>query len=250
MSAYQLYGTLGYKDLSVMIGKFITPVGWESPAAKENFFYSHSYCYWLEPATHTGVIADYNLTDRLQVGAGWVTGMDSSYTNPNGNNAVLTGFTYSLTDHATVYYGINAGKQYDMDARKRFDYFVQSICLEWKPTKRFTYVFQYNLRNDNAVDESVQYSSFGINNHFLYKLNDQWGVGTRIEWIRENGGFLSHFGGDYYECTLGLNWNPCNNVSVRPEVRYDWYRGAGTPFGKNESRVDQVSGGCGVIVTF
>jgi len=102
-------------------------------------------------------------------------------------------------------------------------------------------------------------SSYGINNHFLYKLNDQWGVGTRFEWLRENGGMhLSE--GDYYQVTLGLNWNPSKNVSIRPEVRYDWCKGA-TPFGRSNqfgggypdivgTRSDQVSGGCGVVVSF
>jgi hypothetical protein len=250
VSAYNVYGTVGYKDFSVKAGKFGTPIGWEASASKDNFFNSHSYCYWIEPATHMGVVGDYAVSKNLSLSAGWVTGMDSSFANPNDNQAVLTGFTYTLTDNATLYYCINAGKQYDMDVRKRFDYFVQSICFEWTPTKRCTYVMQYNLRNDNAVDGSVQYSSFGVNNHFLYSLNDQWGVGTRIEWLRENGGFLSNYSGDYYECSLGLNWKPYKNVCVRPETRYDWYDGAGTPFGKNATRVDQVTGGCGVVMSF
>jgi len=101
MSAYQLYGTLGYKELSVKAGKFYTPVGWEGSASKDNFFYSHSYCYWTEAATHMGVVADYNLTDRLTLSAGWVTGEDSSFKNPNNNKAVLAGFTYALTDLPT-----------------------------------------------------------------------------------------------------------------------------------------------------
>lgn len=250
LSAYQVYGTLGYKNFSVKVGKFSTCLGWEESASKNNFFYSRSYCYWIEPATHMGALGNYAVNKNLTLGTGWVTGMDSSYANPNDNNAVLTGLTYTLMDDATIYYWVTAGKQYDMGVRKRLDYFIQSICFEWNPTERFTYVLQYNLRNDNAVDGSVQYSSFGVNNHFLYKLSDQWGVGTRVEWLRENGGFLSNFGGDYYEWTVGLNWNPHKNVSVRPEVRYDWYKGAGTPFGKNTSRVDQVTGGCGVVVTF
>lgn len=249
MSAYNLYGTLGYKDWSVKVGKFGTPVGWEESAAKNNFFYSHSYCYWIEPATHMGVLGTYDMSKRLSVSAGWVTGMDSSFSNPNDNQGVLTGFTYSLTDNATVYYWFNGGKQFDLGTSTRFDYFVQSLCYEWTPTKRFTYVLQYNLRNDNKIGGGSRYSSYGINNHFLYKLSDQWGAGMRLEWLRENGGFLTDFGGNYYEASWGLNWNPCDNVSVRPEIRYDWYHGAYTPFG-NDSRKDQVTGACGVVVSF
>ena len=260
MSAYKLYGTLGYKDLSVKIGKFGTPIGWEASASKDNFFYSHSYCYWIEPATHMGVLADFNLTDRLTVNAGWVTGEDSSFKNPHHNKAILTGLTYALADNATVYYWFNGGKQYDDSV----DYFVQSVCFEWEMTKRFTYVLQYNLRNDN-VRGGPYTSAYGINNHFLYKLTDQWGVGTRFEWLRNNGDYISNgggtdFRGDFYQVTLGLNWNPCSNVSIRPEVRYDWCDGA-TPFGQSTTfghrdgvitgtRSSQVSGGCGVVVTF
>jgi outer membrane receptor for ferrienterochelin and colicin len=204
-----------------------------------------------------GVLGTYDATKNLSISAGWTTGEDSSYANPNNNKAVLTGFTYSLSDDATVYYWLNAGKAYH-DA---VDYFIQSVCFEWDLTKRFTYVLQYNLRNDSSEEGNA--SAYGVNNHFLYKLNDQWGVGTRFEWLRNNGGYFANaegepFMGDFYQVTLGLNWNPRSNVSIRPEIRYDWCDGA-KPFGPSDTfggyssageRSYQFSGGCGVVVTF
>ena len=250
MAAYQLYGTLGYKNLSVTIGKFKTRIGWEEVAAKENIFYSHSYCYMIEPATHTGVLATYDLSKRLSVNAGWTSGMDSSFKNPNNNSAILSGITYLLSDDATIYYWINAGKQYDDIYAPRNDYFIQSLCMEWALTDRFTYVHQYNLRNDN-VDGTGRYSSYGINHHFLYKLSDKLTAGTRAEWLRDNGGGTYYIGtpGDYWQITLGLRWDPTENLSFRPEVRYDWCRGGATPFADG-TRSDQVSGGCGMVVSF
>jgi len=250
LAVYNLYGRLGYKDLTVTAGKFTGRVGWEGSASKDNFFYSHSYCYWIEPATHMGVIADYNLTDRLSIAAGWVTGADSSFKNPTNGQTILTGFEYALADNANVYYYINAGKQnYDLDdPATTYDYFVQSVCLEWDVTKRFTYVMQYNLRNDNQRGGSNT-NAYGINNHFLYTLNKQWKAGMRFEWLRDNGG---HFGeatqGDYYQLTWGLNWEPYKNVSIRPEVRYDWCKGA-APFA-DSTKSDQISGGFGMVLSF
>jgi hypothetical protein len=265
MAAYQLYGTLGYKKLSVKYGKFITPVGWEESAAKNNFFYSHSYCYWIEPATHVGAVATYELTDRLTVNAGWTAGIDSGFKNRYDDSALLAGFTYSLTDKSTIYYWINQGRQkngLDKQGSQRFDtidrndYFVQSFCYEWVPTDRFTYVLQYNLRNDNGKkdgSDAVRSSAYGINNHFLYTLTDEWSVGTRIEWLRDSGGgyYISDGSGDYYGLTFGLNWNPYENVSVRPEIRYDWVRGSNDdlPFA-DATRHEQVTGGCGFVVSF
>jgi hypothetical protein len=262
MSAYNLYGTVGYKNLSVMAGKFTGKVGWEESASKNNFFYSHSYCYWIEPATHTGVIATYEATDRLSLTAGWTTGSDCSFKNPYNGRSVLAGFQYALADNANVSYYINAGDQdYPVeDEVVRVDYFVQSLCLEWELSDRFTYVWQYNLRNDNYRGGD-RTSAYGFNNHFLYKLNDKWGVGTRLEWFRDNnGGWFNSDSGEYCQVSLGLNWNPRANVSVRPEVRYDWGKGA-RPFGPSENfggspnygegvNSYQVSGGCGVVVSF
>ena len=250
MSAYQLYGTLGYRDFSVKAGKFYGLVGWEAATSPDNFFYSHSYCYAIEPATHMGVLATRNLTDRLSVNGGWVTGENSSFKNPHGNKAVLTGFTYALTDDATMYYQFNGGRQ--GDGETRLNYFVQSLVFEWEMTDRFTYVLQYNLRNDNERKGAGRFSSYGLNNHFLYKLNDRWGAGMRVEWLRENGGADYHLitptVADFYQVTWGLNWNPRRNVSIRPEVRYDWCKGA-SPFAKG-TRSNQISGGCGIVVSF
>ena len=258
MSAYQLYGTLGYRDLSVKAGKFYTPVGWEGSASLDNFFYSHSLCYWIEPATHMGGLATYNLTDRLTVSGGWTAGTDSSFANPNNNHTVLSGLEYALGDNATIYYWFNAGRQFNTESEERYNHFVQSFCFEWNLTNRFTYVMQYNLHNDNVRGGEGRYSSYGINNHFLYKLNDRWGAGMRVEWLRDNGGYVTEEAGTYYQFTWGLNWNPRKNVSIRPEVRYDWVKGA-TPFGRSDSfgghptvgtRSTQVSGGCGIVISF
>jgi hypothetical protein len=258
MAAHNLYGTLGYRDLSIQVGKFGTPIGWEGSGSEGNFFYSRSYCYWIEPATHMGVMTHYDLTDRLSLSAGWTTGMDSSFANPYGSNAVLTGFEFALADDATIYYYINAGRQGAGLAGERewADYFNQSLCFEWALTNRFTYVLQYNLFNINERGGGARDSSYGINNHFLYKLDDRWSVGKRVEWLRDNAGLINDNNADYYQVSLGLNWSPFENVSIRPEIRYDWVKGA-TPFGTADRdgdidgrRSTQLSGGCGIVVSF
>ena len=246
LAIYNLYGTLGYKDLSVTVGKFVTLIGWEAVAAKDNLFYSHSYCYMIEPSTHTGVFATYDLTDRLSLTAGWTTGRDSSFKNPNGNSAALFGFDYSLAKNASIIYMINAGKEYNDSVRT--DYFIQSLCFEWALTKRFTYVMQYNLGNNNERGGS-RTSAYGINNHFLYKLTDKLTAGTRVEWFRDNAHVFDAIASDYWQVTLGLRWDATGYLSFRPEVRYSWCNGGATPFA-DSTRRNQISGGCGMIISF
>ncbi|HBT77835.1 MAG TPA: hypothetical protein DEB39_13135 [Planctomycetaceae bacterium] len=267
LSLYQLYGTVSTENISLRYGKFITPLGWETVAAYSNFFYSHSYCYWIEPSTHVGALADFTLSSKLTLSAGWTGGHENGFQNRYGDSAVLAGLTYKPTDKATVYYWMNRGEtrngeRFGDDWRfgdvslARQDYFIQSLCFEWKPTDRFTYVLQYNLNNASDIDASsrestARYSAYGINNHFLYKLNNRWSVGLRAEWLRDNGGFIEEdrVSGDYYEITLGLNWNPCRHLSVRPEIRFDWVEGDASPFDEKTQK-DQVSGGFGFLYVF
>ena len=94
----------------------------------------------------------------------------------------------------------------------------------------------------------------------MYQLNDCWGVGARLEWFRDDdgqrvatteGGLGNE--GNYYEFTVGLNWKPHANLTIRPELRYDWYSGnydsGAQPFNNGNSN-DQFSGGFDCIFTF
>ncbi len=268
LSLYQMIGAVGYKNLTVRGGKFYTPIGWEGVASQGNFFYSHSYCYWIEPSTHVGFTADYALNDKLTLIGGWTAGCENGFENRFGDNGMLFGAIWNATENSTFYYYTISGKTHngwltDLDDYKLGqdvdyqDYWVQSLCWEWAPTDRFTYVMQYNVRNDSLYEIGTgarsNYSSYGINNHFLYRINDCWGIGLRAEWLRDNGGYgyidPSGDSANYYETTLGLKWDPNKHWSIRPEIRYDWADGAAKPFDDGTAS-NQLSAGLGVLLVF
>ena len=259
--ANQFYVTLGYKKLSVDIGKIGTPIGWEGTRSWDNFFFSHSNVYYIEPITHTGFLASYAVNDRLTVFGGWVAGMEN-FVNRFGDNAFLGGFEVSVTKNGKLYYYLYQGRQYEgqLPFSKGWrnggvgdvDYFLQSICYEWNITDRLTYLFQYDLNNLNPCNPlEDRWSAYGINNHLLYTINDHWAVGFRFEWMHDNGGNNGwlYGPGDYYQYTWGLNWNPTEHLRIRPEIRYDIAHGV-TPFGKNLDKSDQFSGGIGILWGF
>ena len=59
--------------------------------------------------------------------------------------------------------------------------------------------------------------------------------------------------GSYFGMTGGLNYRPHANVTLRSEIRYDWFDGTaganGLPF-SNGAASSQVSGGFDAIFTF
>ena len=263
LSCYQLMGSVGYKNLTVRGGKFITPIGWEGVAAKDNFFYSHSYCYWIEPSTHVGILGDYAVNDRLTVTGGWTAGHENGFANRFNDSGYIAGLSYALTSKANIIYYVTQGDtnngQYNdgtwvwgVPTVDRSNYYIQSFVFEWKPTNCFTYMMQYNLRNDacyfNDGTPVGRTSAYGINNHFLYQLTEKVGVGARVELLRDNGGFVTNNPANYFEITYGINWNPNRHWSIRPEVRFDWADN-GKPFADGE-KSSQVTGGLGMLYIF
>ena len=251
---HQLYGEIGYKNLTARYGKFGTPIGWEETASWDNFFYTHSYCFNIEPCTHTGAMVYYRVTDGLKLAGGWTAGMENSFSNRYGDQSLIAGLELEVTKNSTLYYYMTQGRMNDsFGGGYVTDFFNQSVCFEWNPTDRWTYVLQYNLNNLNEFGGG-RLSAYGINNHLIYHFCDKWGLGLRAEWLRDNGVLAyedaqgNNNDSDYLELTLGLNFNPSEHVRIRPEIRYDHaFKNAIFAHGtKNE----QFSGGFAVLVGF
>lgn len=63
----EAYAPIG-NGFNVKVGHFYTPTGFETVPAPDNFFYTRAYTLNVgEPFTHTGILANYPLTEKLQV---------------------------------------------------------------------------------------------------------------------------------------------------------------------------------------
>src|SRR5690606_29555389 len=119
---------------------------------------------------------------------------------------------------------------------------TQEIGCNWQ------YVFQHdNGWQNNYFADGGNAEWYGVNQYLFYTFNDCWKAGGRFEWFRDNNGVRVQgvrpanpmpdgFAGNFWEITLGVNWTPTANIMVRPELRYDWYNGAGgMPFDDGDS---------------
>ena len=262
LGLYQLYGEIGYGRLTARYGKFGTPIGWESVPSWDNFFYSHSYCYNIEPSSHTGALVKFQLTDGLELIGAWTAGMENGFANRYGDQGLLAGFELALTKKSSFYYYMTQGRQKNGQTCDNFDrftsgldndYFIQSLCFEWLPAENLSCIIQYNLNNSSEVGGD-RFSAYGVNNHLIYSLNDCWAVGLRAEWLRDNGvlAYENVLGNsnnsDYVQLTLGLNYNPTKNLRIRPEIRYD--RSMKNCVFANGMKNEQLSGGFAVLYGF
>jgi hypothetical protein len=95
---------------------------------------------------------------------------------------------------------------------------------------------QQNTQGFNALN-SQHADWYGINQYLFYKINCCWTAGLRFEWFDDPQGYVVtglrpgntdaqfRFPGSFYETSVGFNYKPNGNLTIRPEVRYDWYTG-------------------------
>jgi hypothetical protein len=89
--------------------------------------------------------------------------------------------------------------------------------IDYVINDRWEYVFQSDLDTMNNSPNAAggHYDALGVNQYLFYTVNDTTRLGSRVEWWKCNGTSL-------YEMAYGLNYKPMANLTLRPEVRYNW----------------------------
>lgn len=217
----QLYGEVARGDTKTKLGHFFTPVGYEVIPDTGNFFYSHTLTHYnSEPFTHTGALATFEATDTLTLVAGWVLGWDTGFDQYLSGNCYVGGFTFKPSDDITFTYMNTIG---NLGWRSGGEFgFSQHIVGIFNLTSNTTWVLQSDyLRTDGIItDPTFANEDGGITNYLIYKLNDCWSIGGRIEWWKTNA--LVADPASFYDITGGLNYHANANLVIRPEIRYDW----------------------------
>ena len=223
----QAYGEVAWNNWNVKVGHFYTLVGYEVVTAPDNFFYSHSITSFnSEPFTHTGAIASYSINDDTTLYGGWTAGWDSGFDFAAGSN-FLGGFSRQINDDVAFTYITTFG---DFGARSagNDDAYSHSLVLDMALTDNLQYIVQSDLLRIGSTGED----NVGLNQYWIYNINDCTAFGTRMEWWKgdgvtgyaPHGGILPAGGGShsYYAATFGVNRRLNPNLTIRPEYRVDW----------------------------
>jgi hypothetical protein len=258
----QAYGEVGNDQLSVKVGHFYTIVGYEGVPAVNNFFYTRCLSYMFAgPFVQWGALATWKPTCRLTVDAGIVNGWDAL--DRVTDQATFLGRVSLGNDTDTLWTSLSviSGDELDDAGTASTNRTRYSLIIGSNLTCRLQYVFHhwYGAQDDFlAVGDTAEW--FGIDQYLYYDLSSCVRLGGRFEWFRDDDGVrlgLSRpsnpnnnpFVGDMYSLSLGVNWMPCCDVTVRPEVRWDWFEGIGAPF-NDGTDTDQLLVGMDAIWRF
>lgn len=210
----QLYVEAAYGDTSVKMGHFFTPMGYQVVPAIGNFFYSIPYTFnFSEAFTHTGALATHKASDEVTLYAGWTLGWDTGFDQRFGGSNFLGGATLALTEDVSLTYILTAGDLGWIGDNA----YTHSIVATANLSSKWQYVAQQDyVHVENSVNSGgTTYDTVGFNQYLFYTINDCWKAGARVEWWKADGISL-------YEMAYGLNYKPTANLTIRPEVRYNW----------------------------
>jgi hypothetical protein len=243
----QMYLEAGYGDLSVKLGHFYTILGYEVVTAPDNFFYSHAITMqYAEPFTQTGGLGTWNANDNWTFSAGLVDGWDKF--DPLSSRAQFLGGASYTPDHeqysivCAVITGDEDGSELPVIGNRT----LYTIVFSLNVTENLQYVIEHDHGIQSGVEDGT-WEWYGVNQYLFYTLNDRWKAGVRGEWFRDDDGVRvaavresnltspGGYRGNFFEMTAGLNWLPTSNLTLRPEVRWDWFDGQGEPFDGRQS---------------
>jgi hypothetical protein len=248
----QAYVEVGRTDLSLKMGHFYSPVGYEgltaytqarTPRAAGNFFYTKSYSYqFAGPFTHWGAIATWKPSNYWETQFGLTNGWDTldretqdslnmlAYAKYSGDSGWWTSFGIVTGDDINNPGGLAIANAFTNRTRYSWIFSLPVGC-------NAQYVFHQWLgsQDQGALDGGTAYW-YGIDQYLYYNINDCWKAGLRFEWFRDEDGTrvgLNRpsnpnnlpFVGNFYSVSAGLNWLPTTNLMVRPEIRADWFGG-------------------------
>ena len=307
----QLYVDVARGDLSLRLGHFYGILGYEQVPAVGNFFYTHCFSMQYSPFTFTGLLGTWRPMDGVTIYSGLHSGWNN-FCDPMplsgpwaivnrgtpgaGSTAGYVGAVVLESDdrRQSIAIATTTGNEVSLlgpnpaDGSLAGNRSLITTVYTNRLSERMTYVFendnawQFNsgMSPGNAGQPAGLAQWYSFNQYVLWRFNDRWLGGVRLEYFRDNNGYAvvaplrnysqagnpgyyaGGFAGNFWEVTIGLNHRPNRNWLFRPEVRYDWFTpnagvtalpygaGLGQGIGAAGSKYGQFYVGCDAIYQF
>ena len=228
------------QGLNIRIGRFISVPGIEAQLAPNNYTFSHSLLYSIDPFTDTGVIATAKLSDQWLAQIGLTAGHDVAPWAPDAKPSGTLCLDYTTRTVNENFYvcanGIN-------DARYAYNN-LQQYDATWyhKISKRIHTAtegyFMYERDVPSTIGpiapetgangaychaglERCTAPEYAIVDFLQYERSTHDFFSLRADFLNDKKGQRTGYQTRYYEETLSWTHWLGTTVQIRPEVRFD-----------------------------
>lgn len=215
--AYVSYLAPVGSGLTLDVGKFVTPVGFEPTESKDNNNYSRAFLYALGPYYHVGARLSYAVNDKVSVGGMLVNGWNATGDNNSGKTVGGT-ITVKPTPKLTVIENIIAGPEQtdNTDDVRTMSDTVVSYTISDKVTAGLNYDYVKDGVDGNGI------SWQGVALYLRGQLTPAFALAPRFEWYDDADGFVTGTAQALKEFTLTAELKHSQGLIFRAEYRRDW----------------------------
>lgn len=232
---------------NIRIGRFISIPGIEAQLAPNNYTFSHSLLYAVDPFTDTGILGTVKLSDQWLVQLGVSVGHDiapwARGAKPSGT-ACASHTTHSVNDNVYLCAnGINDGKyaynnlqQYDATWYHKFSKSLHSATEAWYMYERDVPAIGGPIAPETNANAAAcrpglvrcTAPEYAIVNFLQDELSPHNFISLRTDFLNDKKGQRTGYQTRYAEETFSWTHWIGSTIQLRPEIRFDraWDRPA------------------------
>jgi len=228
------------QGLNLRLGRFISVPGIEAQLAPNNYTFSHSLLYAIDPFTDTGLMATVKLNDRWLVQAGVTAGHDVALWTPDAKpsgTGCLSYTTPSVNDNVYICAnGINDGKyaynnlqQFDATWYHKFSKTVHMATEAWYMFERDVPAVGGNLQPETGANAAhclpgqprCTAPEYAAVNFLQKELSPHDFLSFRTDFLDDKKGQRTGYATRYSENTMTWCHWIGTTVQLRPELRFE-----------------------------
>ena len=272
----EIYGLLYIPKVAdgllIKVGRFISPADIEAQWATDNYLYTHSLMFTVDPYTFTGAQATFKLGSHWQLEVGIHGGNDVAlWSKAASVNGLLMARWVSNDNDDSIYGGINAlGAGNYKDNHDDLQMIVATWGHKFNETLHMMtevyYIWQHHgLVGGTVIEGPPQpfYTNVGAGapipglsqavgavNYFQIKVSGHDYISIRNGYLSDPTGNRTGYATYYSDHTIGFVHHFNDYIRIRPEIRYERsYADGITPY-DNGTKKDQYSAAMDLIVRF
>jgi hypothetical protein len=235
------------RGMNLRAGRYISIPGIEAQLTPNNYLFSHSLLYAVDPFTDTGILATIQLNDRWTVQAGLSASHDVAPWTPDAKPAFTGCASYTTASVNDNFYlcanGINDG-EYAFNNLQMYDgTWYHKFGSTWHMATETYSMYQRDVPSVNGTivpekgtngancrpgEQRCLAPEWAAVNYLNKQLSPHRFISFRSDLLNDKKGQRTGYATKYTEGTLAVsNWIG-NTVQIRPEIRFDhaWDRRA------------------------
>jgi Putative beta-barrel porin-2, OmpL-like. bbp2 len=232
------------KGMNVRIGRYVSLPDIEAQLAPNNYTYSHSILYTIDPFTQTGIVFSTKLSDHWLLQTGISAGNDVAPWTPDAQVTGVACVDFTWREGGSALYtcanSFNKGKYAYNNLQSYFETYYHKFNAKWHTDTEYWYMYERDVPNvagnvaNPVATETGANGAFcspgqlrcyapetAVVNYVEYERNTKSYFSFRNEFVNDIRGQRTGYQTKYSEHLIGYGHWIGSTILFRPEIRLE-----------------------------